>query len=196
MITVGLTGGIGSGKTLISEVFNRLGIPVFNADYEAKKIMSSDDKVITQIKKEFGDDIYNTEGINRKKLAAIIFENENALKKINSIVHPKVRESFILWSQTKENYPYIIEEAAILFESKAHKELDITINVHADELIRINRVIERDQVPFGSVKSRMKNQLSDEERMSLADYTIYNDGKKMVLPQVLEIHQKILNRRK
>jgi len=196
MITVGLTGGIGSGKTLISEIFNRLGIPVFNADYEARKIMNSNEDVIVQIEKEFGDDIYNTEGINRKKLAAIIFENESALKKINSIVHPKVRESFINWSNEKTSFSYVIEEAAILFESNAHKELDITINVHTDELIRINRVVERDQVPIEAVKSRMKNQLTDEERISLSDYTIYNDGKRMVLPQVLEIHQKILNRRK
>ncbi len=196
MITVGLTGGIGSGKTLISEVFNRLGIPVFNADYEAKKIVNLDDEVILQIKKEFGDDIYNTEGINRKKLAAVIFENESALKKINSIVHPKVREYFMNWSNEKNSFSYVIEEAAILFESNAYKELDITINVHAEELVRINRVMERDQVPIDSIKSRMKNQLSDEERISLADYTIYNDGNRMVLPQVLEIHQKILNRRK
>jgi dephospho-CoA kinase len=194
MITVGLTGGIGSGKTLISEVFNRLGIPVFNADYEARKIMNSDEEVILQIKKEFGDDIYNTEGINRKKLAAIIFENESALKKTNSIVHPKLREYFINWSKGKTDSLYVIEEAAILFESNAHKELDITINVHADELVRINRVVERDQVPIESVRSRMKNQLSDKERISLSDYTIYNDGNRMVLPQVLEIHQKILNR--
>jgi dephospho-CoA kinase len=196
MITVGLTGGIGSGKTLISEVFNRLGIPIFNADYEAKKIMNSDDEVILQIKAEFGDDIYNAESINRKKLAGIIFADEKALQKINSIVHPKVREYFINWTKEKTNYPYVIEEAAILFESNAYKELDITINVHANELVRINRVVERDQVSTEAVKSRMKNQMSDKERISLADYTIYNDGERMVLPQVLEIHQKILNTQK
>jgi len=196
MITVGLTGGIGSGKTLISDVFSRLGIPVFNADYQAKKIMNSDQDVISHIKAEFGDDIYNTDGINRKKLATIIFKNKSALKKINSIVHPKVREYFINWSKEKANCHYVIEEAAILFESNAHKELDITINVHADELVRINRVVERDQVSTESVKSRMNNQLSDEERISLSDYTIYNDGNKMVLPQILEIHQKILKRNK
>jgi len=196
MITVGLTGGIGSGKTLISKVFNCLGIPIFNADYEAKKIMNSDEDVILQIKHEFGDDIYGIESINRKRLASIIFEDKNALIKINSIIHPKVRESFMTWSNIKEDYPYVIEEAAILFESNAYKELDFTINVHAHELIRINRVVERDQVSVESVKSRMKNQLSDEKRISLADYTIYNDGSRMVLPQILEIHQKILKRKK
>lgn len=196
MIAVGLTGGIGSGKTLISEVFNCLGIPVFNADYEAKKIMNSDEEVILQIKHEFGDDIYGIERINRKRLASIIFEDKSALKKINSIIHPKVRESFINWSIIKVDYPYVIEEAAILFESNAYKELDFTINVHAHELIRINRVVERDQVSVESVKSRMKNQLSDEKRISLADYTIYNDGSRMILPQILEIHQKILKRKK
>ncbi len=192
MITVGLTGGIGSGKSLIGEIFKRLGIPVFHADDEAKIILSSDEVVIDQIKKEFGENIYTSQGVDRKQLAGIIFNDQTALSKINAIIHPRVRQYFIEWKE-KQNTEYVIEEAAILFESNAYKELDITINVHANELVRIKRVVERDKTSDEAVKSRMSNQLSDEERIKLADYTIYNDGTQMLLPQVLDIHNKILN---
>ena len=191
MIKVGLTGGIGSGKTLIGEIFKRLKVPIFNADYQAKVILNSDQEVITKIKSTFGDDIYTTEGVNRKKLADIIFGDQLALSKINAIIHPKVRQYFYEWIK-KQKADYIIEEAAILFESKAYKELDITINVHADELIRINRVVARDKVSAEDVKRRMNSQLSDTERIELADFTIYNNGDQMILPQVLEIHNKIM----
>jgi dephospho-CoA kinase len=192
MIKVGLTGGIGSGKTLISEIFKRLSIPVFNADQEAKIILNSNPEVISEIKSNFGEDIYTQDEINRSQLAKIIFNDYSALKKINAIIHPKVRQYFYDWIK-KQNAKYVIEEAAILFESKAYKEMNITINVHADESLRIQRVMDRDEVGLDEVKSRMKNQLSDQERINLADYTIYNDGKEMVLPQILEIHHKILN---
>ncbi len=192
MITVGLTGGIGSGKSLIGEIFKRLGIPVFHADDEAKIILNSDEAVVGRIKKEFGENIYTSHGVDRKQLADIIFNDQTALSKINAIIHPRVRQYFIEW-KGKQKAKYVIEEAAILFESNAYKELDITINVHADELIRIKRVVERDKTSGETVKSRMNNQLSDEERIKLADYTIYNDGKQMLLPQVLNIHHKILN---
>lgn len=192
MLKVGLTGGIGSGKTLISEVFARLGIPVFNADLESKKIVNSDPEVIDALKTEFGNDLYTSLGVNKKMLAEIIFSDEIALKKVNQIIHPKVRNYFNVWMISNENAPYVIEEAAILFESKANLEMDFTINVHADELIRIDRVVKRDNINTELVKERMKNQLTDKERISLSDFTIYNDGEQMVLPQVLEIHNKII----
>ena len=194
MLKVGLTGGIGSGKTLIGEMFKRLGIPVFNADTEAKNIINSDTDIITKMKNYFGDDIYNEKGVDRKKLASIIFNDKNALEIVNSIIHPKVRECFFNWAERQNKSPYVIEEAAILFESNAYKELDITINIHADELLRINRVLERDKTTEEAVKNRMNNQLTDDERIKLADFTIYNDDKQMVLPQVLEIHNEILKR--
>ncbi|MBU8891735.1 MAG: dephospho-CoA kinase [Bacteroidales bacterium] len=195
MIKIGLTGGIGSGKTIISEVFKRLSIPVFNADNEAKIILNTDNEVIQEVKNNFGD-IYNEQGINRTKLASIIFNDKSALDKMNALIHPKVLESFYSWLNKQSNALYVIKEAAILFESSAYKELDFTINVHASELIRINRVIKRDNTTIEKVKSRMKNQLSDDERIKLADFTIYNDGNKMILPQILEIHNKILNSKK
>ena len=195
MIKVGLTGGIGSGKTIISEVFKSLNIPVFNADNEAKIILNTHKEVIFEVKNNFGD-IYNEQGINRTKLASIIFNDKSALNKMNALIHPKVLENFYSWLKKQSNALYVIKEAAILFESSAYKELDFTINVHAGELIRINRVIERDNTTIENVKSRMKNQLSDDDRIKLADFTIYNDGNKMILPQILEIHNKILNSKK
>lgn len=193
MIKVGLTGGIGSGKTLIGEIFERLGVPVFHADYEAKVILNSDEKVIQQIKEEFGEDIYTAQGVDRKKLAEKVFKNPDALSKINAIIHPRVRKYFMDWMK-KQNAKYVLEEAAILFESNAYKEMDFTINVHADEQIRIKRVIDRDKTTSEDVKSRMRNQMSDQERIERADFTIYNDGSRMILPQVLDIHHKITNK--
>lgn len=191
MIKVGLTGGIGSGKSLVSEIFSQLGIPVFNADNEAKIILNQNTDVINSIKSTFGN-VYIGNEINKKKIASIIFNDPDALKKINSIIHPKVHEYFQTWISEQKDAKYIIEEAAILFESNAYKDMDITINVYADELIRINRVVKRDKTTIEAVKSRIKNQLSDDDRIKLADYTIYNNGDKMLLPQILEIHSKIL----
>lgn len=192
MIKVGLTGGIGSGKTLVSKIFVHLGVPVFNADNEAKSIINSDQELIQQLKNAFGD-IYIQDQLDRKKLASIIFKNKEALQTINSLVHPKVYARFLEWSAQQVQAKYVVQEAAILFESNVHKVLNLTINVHADEFIRIDRVIERDNTSSEEVKYRMKNQLSDQERMRLADYTIYNNGDRMLLPQVLDIHGKILN---
>jgi len=193
MIKVGVTGGIGSGKTLICEIFERLGIPVFNADVEAKEIYNTDKKVIEQVQQLFGHDIYHQGKLKRDILAKIIFNDSKALDKVNAIVHPKVREYFIDWTE-KQTSEYVIEEAAILFESNAYLDLDYIINVHARQENRIERVMNRDNISKEQVLSRMKNQLCDEKRMKLADFTIYNDGDRMILPQVIEIHQKIINR--
>lgn len=195
MIKVGLTGGIGSGKSLVSEIFFKLGIPVFNADNEAKIILNQNTDVINSIKSTFGN-VYIGNEINKKKIASIIFNDQDALKKINSIVHPKVHEYFHTWITENNDAKYIIEEAAILFESNAYKDMDITINVHADELIRINRVLKRDKTTIEAIKSRIKNQLNDEDRIKIADYTIYNNGDKPLLQQVLDIHNKILKTEK
>src|SRR6056297_591747 len=193
MIKVGVTGGIGSGKTLICEIFERLGIPVFNADVEAKEIYNTDKKVIEQVQQLFGHDIYHQGKLKRDILAKIIFNDSKALDKVNAIVHPKVREYFIDWTE-KQTSEYVIEEAAILFESNAYLDLDYIINVHARQENRIERVMNRDNISKEQVISRMKNQLCDEKRMKLADFTIHNDDDRMLLPQVVDIHQKILSR--
>ncbi len=156
MFKVGLTGGIGSGKSLVSEMFLHLGIPVFNADIEAKIILNADQELKQQIENVFGD-IYKNSEIDRKKLASIIFNDKEALKTINSLIHPKVRTHFHSWVEQQVQTKYIVEEAAILFESNAYKELDITINVHADELIRIDRVVKRDKTTAEAVRKNEKS---------------------------------------
>ena len=193
MLKVGVTGGIGSGKTLVCKVFSVLGVPVFNADNEAKKIINNDINIISKVKNKFGDDIYSNQMLDRSKLAEIVFKNQEALKELNSIVHPKVREQFLLWCKQYQELPYIIEEAAILFESGAYKEFDITINIHSPEKDRIERIIQRDKVSEKQVLDRMMNQISDSERINLANYTIYNENNKMILSQILDIHNILIH---
>lgn len=191
MLKVGVTGGIGSGKTMVCEVFSVLGIPVFNADMEAKNIINSNKEVQLKLKELFGNDIYTDHGIDSKKLAQIIFNNREAILNVNSIVHPKVRAFFKNWYLQYDHMPYVIQEAAILFESDAYKQLDFTINVHASEETRLKRVMVRDHVSKEKVLERMKNQVNDDVRMKLADFTINNENDTMVLPQILEIHKKL-----
>lgn len=194
MIKVGVTGGIGSGKTLVCEIFGHLGVPVFNADIEAKELYNTDKEVIEQVQQLFGHDIYHNGKLRKDILAKIIFNDSKALDKVNAIVHPKVREYFLNWAE-KQTSKYVIEEAAILFESNAYLDLDYIINVHARQENRIERVMKRDNINKEQVISRMKNQLCDEKRMKLADFTIHNDDDRMLLPQVVDIHQKILSKR-
>lgn len=192
MTKVGITGGIGSGKSIICEVFRKLGIPVFNADQQAKSIMHTDPKIIQEIKGFFGSSIYDDHGIKKAALASIIFNNNDALEKINSIVHPAVRESFLHWACKREShFPYVIEEAAILFESGGYKDLDVNILVYATKELRIKRVMQRDQVDRAWVESRIRHQMEDEEKLNLADEVIFNDGSRMVIPQILDTHHKL-----
>ena len=195
MTKVGVTGGIGSGKTLICQVFEKLGIPVFYADKEAKKLQNEDPEIRKSMMEYFGSEIYNENGINTALLASKIFSDSDALRKVNSVVHPAVRKLFLRWAEEKETEsPYVIEEAAILFESGAYKDLDFNILVYAPKDLRITRVVKRDNADREEVKARMKHQMKDEEKIGMADTVIYNDESQMVIPQVLEIHQK-LNRK-
>ncbi|MFP4621350.1 MAG: dephospho-CoA kinase [Bacteroidales bacterium] len=195
MTKVGITGGIGSGKTLICQVFEKFGIPVFYADEEAKKLLNNDPKVKEAIKEFFGSEVYNESGIDKAFLASKIFNNGDALAKVNSIVHPEVRKSFLRWARAKESaYPYVIEEAAILFESGGYKDLDFSVLVYAPEELRIKRVTERDKTNREDVEARMKHQMKDEEKINMADAVIYNDESQLVIPQILRIHQQ-LNRK-
>lgn len=194
MIKVGVTGGIGSGKTLICKVFERLGAPVFYADQEAKKILNQDQQVVQQIKNTFGAGIYDETGINKATLADIIFNDDETLNKINNIVHPVVRSYFKKWLD-KVNHPYAIEEAAILVETGAHNELDYTVLVYAPKELRISRTMQRDGSTREHIESRMKNQMPDEEKFKKVNYVIYNDNSRMVIPQVLEIHEQLINKK-
>lgn len=191
MIKVGLTGNIGSGKSTVASVFETLGVPVFHADVEAKKILSGKE-VIDLLVNEFGSSILSGSLIDRGALAKIVFKDKDALTTLNSIIHPRVRKSLISWMETKQDYKYIIQEAAILFESGFNKFFDKTIVVSCPEEIAIRRVIERDGVDENDVKARIQNQWSEQRKVELADFVINNDGTRLVIPEVIEIH-KILN---
>jgi dephospho-CoA kinase len=193
MIKVGVTGGIGSGKSMVCQVFAKLGIPVFNADLAAKKLMDEDQILKQQLIDTFGEDIYTPEGLlDRKKLAGIIFNDQLALQKVNALVHPFVREHFDQWAE-KQNAPYVIQEAAILFESGQAERFNKTVLVIAPEEVRIERVMQRDNTTHEKVLERMANQLPDKEKIGKADFVVLNNGEAMVLPQIIEIHQKLLN---
>jgi len=188
---IGLTGGIGSGKTTIANYFATMGIPVYIADDAAKKVMQSEN-IVQQIKTTFGDSIFEKEILNRAKLAEIVFSNADKLAQLNAIVHPAVKSDFELWLQENKKYDYVIYEAAILFESGRYKECDIIITVTAPEEIRIERVVKRDNTTREQVLSRMKMQWNDEKRISLSNFVINNSNLKIAKEEVVKI-LKILN---
>jgi len=191
MIKVGITGGIGSGKSTVCKVFRVLGIPVFEADSVAKKLLNNDLQIREQLIQLFGASVYLPDGtIDRKYLAGIVFSNSPLLGQLNSIVHPAVRKAFNEWYLT-QNAPYIIHEAAILFESGFYKMMDKTITVVTDENERIERVVKRDEITAELVRQRMKNQWSDEEKIKLADFVIGNNDRELIIPQIVEIDKKI-----
>lgn len=192
MKKIGITGSIGSGKTYVSKVFESLGIPVFNADNEAKKIMSCSFDLINSIKNEFGDDIYDKYSLNNRKLASIVFSDSKKLKKLNSLVHPYVKQEFLNWCK-KQKSPYVIKEAAILFESNSYKELDSVICISAPKKLRIDRVKARDGFKDYEINNRIKNQFSQEEKENLSDYIIVNDEKDSLLTQIIRVHEKLIN---
>ena len=194
MIKVGITGGIGSGKSLLCQVFERLGVPVFYADYQAKWLYDNDQNIRRELIRYFGPEIYGPGGMKRAVLASKIFSDPGALEKVNQVVHPVVREKFLQWCRTYQHLPYVLEEAAILFESGAHEQLDRTILVYAPQETRIQRVMERDQVSGKAVQERMRHQVPDEDKMDQADFIIYNDGSRMVIPQILEIHRTLISK--
>lgn len=192
MLVVGLTGGIGSGKSIISKVFELLGIPVYNSDEMAKYLISNSTIIKEKLKINFGKGVFNRNDIlNRKLLAEIVFNDIKKLNKLNSIVHPEVRKNFKIWSKSKHQFPYILKEAAILIETETYKELDKLILVTASEATRIKRVMLRDEVSESEVKNRMRNQLSDTVKIKYADFIIKNDDGDMILEQIVRIHNRL-----
>ena len=192
MINIGITGGIGSGKSIVCEIFSLLGIPVFNADFEAKRLQNSDREIKNQVCSIFGKNIYNSDGIlDRKRLADIIFSDKNALAAINGIIHPAVRKRFLDWCHDFPSAPYTLYEAAILFESGYAKDFDRNIVVLSHENLRLSRVVQRDNVTEEIVKKRILNQMSDQDKTILADYRIDNNEDCLLIPQVLNIDKLI-----
>lgn len=189
-VMIGLTGGIGSGKSVVAKVFATLGIPVFNADDEAKRIMQSSTEIKTKLIEQFGTDIYNAHGLDKEKLASIVFNNSFQLQLLNAIVHPVTIQAAKDWA-AKQTSPYVIKEAALIFESGAADGLFKVIGVTAPLSIRIHRVMQRDGITKDQVDARMRNQISDTIKMRLCDYVIENNNQQMVIPQVLEIDKAI-----
>ena len=192
MLKIGVTGGIGSGKTTICKIFEVLGVPVYYADTEAKALMESDNSLVENIKEIFGDEIYSEGKLNRKKLSDIVFENSEKLAQLNALVHPAVISHSQNWFLSQK-MPYVIKEAALLFESGSYEDLDKIIMVYAPREIRITRVTERDNVTPSAVEARMHNQMPEEEKRKKSDFVIMNGEQELVLPQVLKIHRQLLN---
>ncbi|MES2837269.1 MAG: dephospho-CoA kinase [Bacteroidota bacterium] len=190
MLKIGLTGGIGSGKSTVAKVFLQLGIPVFFADDESKLLLFQDN-VIKKIVSVFGESVLNENKIDKAKLAEIVFVDKEKLKLLNNILHPLVAERYANWIIENKTKSFTIKEAAILFESGSYLDCDKVICVSADENIRIERVVSRDKVSKESVLARINNQWTEEQRIAKSDYVIYNNPNDLIVPQVLKIIESL-----
>ena len=191
MITIGITGGIGSGKSTVCRIFEMLEVPIFEADIEAKKLINTNSEIITGLIHLFGEGIYiPNKGVDRKKLANIIFNDDLQLAKVNELIHPVVRNKYRKWLK-KQNTQYVIHEAAILFESGFYKMMDFTILVSAPESQRIERVLKREGTSENLVKERMAKQWTDEQKRKLASIEIKNDNGNLIIPQIIKIDNQI-----
>ena len=191
MLRIGLTGGIGSGKSYISNIFRHLGVKVFDADEIAKRILDSNPGVRIKLSDLFGEGIYTEGKFNRQEAAKRVFKDAELLRKMNAIVHPEVLTSFNSWAESYSSFPYVMKEAAIIFESGANKFLDAVINISAPEDMRIRRVMVRDSASRDEVIARMGHQWSEKERIDMADFVLVNDEKSMLIPQIIEIHNAL-----
>ncbi len=191
-LKLGVTGGIGSGKTSVCKVFSVLGIPVFSADFVAREIMDKDRDVIRALNKIAGRDLYLNGDLDREGLARLIFNDQSLLGKVNSLVHPVVFERFNHW-QMEQNAPYVIMEAAILFESGASKLVDRIVTVVAPVEERIERVVRSNRHTREQVMERIRNQMDDDLKIKQSDYIIHNSENDMIIPAILEIHDDLLS---
>ena len=192
MLKVGLTGGIGSGKTTVAKIFEVLGVPVYYADIEAKKLMNTHPLLINDIKALFGDDAYKNEILNRAYIAEKVFNDKEKLEKLNAIVHPYTIEHGKKW-MNEQHAPYAIKEAALIFESGIQGEFDKIIGVFSPNALRVQRAVKRDGITYEQVMERIQNQIDDDIKIKLCDDIIINDEQKMLVPQVLALHEKFLN---
>ena len=191
MLVIGLTGGIGSGKSTVAKMFEALGIPVYYADDEAKALMHRSKIIKRKLIRKFGEEVYQNKQLNRAYLASKIFKDKEALAYVSSVVHPKVAQHFKRWIK-KQNAPYVLQENAILFENGSYKNFDKIITVTAPLETKIKRVIKRDNTNREQVLSRINNQLSDSEKINKSDFVITNTNLKETQEQVEDIHHKIL----
>lgn len=191
MLRVGLTGGIGSGKSTITRIFEVLGVPVYDADAAARRIMNTDQELQEAIKAEFGSNSYTEEGLNRKYIASLVFENAEKLELLNSLVHPATLRDADIWL-AQQSSPYSIKEAALIFESGASQQLDFVIGVAAPLSLRLQRAMKRDSISKEEVMARMSRQLSESIKLKLCDHILYNDEQQALIPQVLQLHELLL----
>lgn len=191
MLKIGLTGGIGSGKSVVAAIFKVLGIPVFDADREAKVIMEKDEQLALSIQKIFGKESYTGQKLNRPFLANLVFNDPFKLEQLNSLVHPVTIEAADSWMDLQTT-PYVIKEAALMFEAGSASSLDYIIGVHAPHAIRLKRVMERDHVTREQVLERMNRQISEVIKMKLCDFVIINDEQQLLIPQVLKLHERFM----
>ncbi len=192
---VGITGGIGSGKSLVCKIFQCLGIPVYDADSHAKELMTTDGILISNIKKEFGPLSYNSDGsLNRSYLSQEVFNDQEKLNVLNSLVHPSVGEDYNKWVGKMNSYPYLIKEAALLFETGSDAVLDKVILVHAPTALRVRRILKRDRHRTErQIMAIVNNQMPEDEKMKLADFIVTNDEKSLLIPQVVGLHLAFLS---
>ena len=192
MLTIGLTGGIGSGKSTVAKIFEVLGIPVFNADMEAKKLMEENLDIRAAVQAEFGQETYAEGKLNRAMLSAQVFSNPYLLDKLNAIVHPITIAFAATWAN-RQTSPYVIKEAAIIFESGSGANLQYVVGVYAPSALRIHRVMQRDQYARQQVIERMNRQIDEDLKMKLCDYVLFNDEQQLLTPQVLQLHSTFLH---
>lgn len=191
MLKVGITGGIGSGKSTVGRIFASLGVPVYDADAASKRLMNTSAEMREKIIEQFGFKSYDGNTINRQFLASEVFNDKDKLAKLNAIVHPATKKDGEDW-MNQQSYPYAIKEAAIIFESGSHLRLDKIIGVSSPLELRIKRTMKRNNISREDVLARMGQQMNEEEKMSLCDFIIFNDEQQLVIPQVLALHQKLM----
>lgn len=200
MLLIGVTGGIGSGKSVVAAVFHCLGIPVYDADSHAKGLMTTDGILQEAIKKEFGTLSFTDQGrLNRAYLASQVFPDPEKLKKLNRLVHPRVAEDFEHWVENQKSdkaHPYVIKEAALLYDSGSNLLLDKTIVVTAPDEIRKQRVHKRDGRSFREIELIFERQMSQEEMIRKSDFTVVNDDSRLIIPQILKLHETFLQLKK
>jgi dephospho-CoA kinase len=191
MLRIGITGGIGSGKSTVARIFNVLGVPVYSSDDAAKRLMNEDEELKNNIINSFGKESYTNGKLNRKYLAAQAFSEPNKIELLNSLVHPATIKDATAWME-RQIASYIIKEAALIFESGSDKFLDAVIGIKSPLSLRIERTMKRNNVTAEEVESRIKLQMDEEEKMNLCDYIIVNDEQEMLIPQVLLLHERFL----